>query len=83
LSNGSTGVFFNDSTKIILHPKSTLILIIIKYFSYFEYMERKQNDKQDIISQHTLSEYPKELKKKVTLLQHFKNYLEGDKFEPI
>eukprot|EP00828_Plagiopyla_frontata_P008236 TRINITY_DN1407_c0_g3_i2.p1 TRINITY_DN1407_c0_g3~~TRINITY_DN1407_c0_g3_i2.p1 ORF type:complete len:384 (+),score=53.97 TRINITY_DN1407_c0_g3_i2:341-1492(+) len=54
LSNGSTGVFFNDSTKIILHPKAT----------YFEYMERKQNDKQDIISQHTFSDYPKELKKK-------------------
>lgn len=31
LSNGSTGVFFNDSTKIILDSKS----------SYFEYMERK------------------------------------------
>jgi len=50
LSNGSTGVFFNDSTKIILHPKSTLILVLVKYFSYFEYMERKQNDRQDIIS---------------------------------
>ena len=59
---------------------------IIKYkqqISYFEYMERKQNDKQDIIAQYTFAEYPKELKKKVTLLQHFKNYLEGEKFEPI
>lgn len=27
---------------------------------------------------HTLSDYPKELQKKVTLLQHFRSYLEGD-----
>lgn len=35
LSNGSTGVFFNDSTKIVAHPK----------FLYFEYVERKYNDR--------------------------------------
>ena len=35
LSNGSTGVFFNDSTKIISNPK----------YAYFEYMERKFNDR--------------------------------------
>jgi polo-like kinase 1 len=35
LSNGSTGVFFNDSTKIVAHPK----------YTYFEYMERKYNDR--------------------------------------
>jgi polo-like kinase 1 len=35
LSNGSTGVFFNDSTKIILDSRST----------YFEYMERKSQEK--------------------------------------
>ena len=29
LSNGSSGVFFNDSTKIILEPSK-------KYFEYFE-----------------------------------------------
>ena len=40
LSNGSTGVFFNDSTKIVLHAKGT----------YFEYMERRPSDRQDIIS---------------------------------
>lgn len=35
LSNGATGVFFNDSTKIILNAKT----------DYFEYMERKGNDR--------------------------------------
>ncbi|CAD8127828.1 unnamed protein product [Paramecium sonneborni] len=68
LSNGATGVFFNDSTKIVLDTK-TLI---------FEYMERKGQDKQDICETHNLNDYPQELHKKVTLLQHFRSYLEGE-----
>ena len=68
LSNGYTGVFFNDSSKIIFNPKT----------SEFNYIERRVSDKQEVISSHTLTEYPKELQKKVTLLQHFKNYLEGE-----
>lgn len=68
LSNGFTGVFFNDSSKIILDPKT----------SNFNYIERRVSDKQEIINSHTLTNYPKELQKKVTLLQHFKSYLEGD-----
>lgn len=68
LSNGSTGVFFNDSSKIILNSKS----------NDFNYIERRASDKQEIITQHTLSNYPKEIQKKVTLLTHFKSYLEGD-----
>ncbi len=35
-------------------------------------------DKQEVIVTHTMTEYPKDLQKKVTLLQHFKNYLEGE-----
>jgi polo-like kinase 1 len=68
LSNGSTGVFFNDSTKIVLSPKGHL----------FNYIERRSSDRQDVVSSHSLTEYPKEMQKKVTLLQHFRSYLEGD-----
>lgn len=68
LSNGATGVFFNDSTKIVLSAAGHL----------FNYMERRSSDRQDMISSHSLTEYPKELQKKVTLLQHFRSYLEGD-----
>ena len=68
LSNGFTGVFFNDSSKIILDPKT----------NNFNYIERRMSDKQEIANSHTLSDYPKELQKKVTLLQHFRSYLEGD-----
>lgn len=67
LSNNSTGVFFNDSTKIILDPKG----------HQFDYLERKAAEKQDVMSAHTLTDYPKELQKKITLLQHFRSYLEG------
>ena len=66
LSNGSTGVFFNDSTKIVLEPSGHC----------FHYMERQGPDRQDVASPHTLTEYPKEMQKKVTLLQHFRSYLE-------
>ena len=71
LSNGATGVFFNDSTKIILHPKS----------ESFDYIERRQSDRQDVVQVYTLTEYPKEIQKKVTLLQHFRSYLEEEKAE--
>ena len=35
LSNGATGVFFNDSTKIILDPRG----------HHFDYLERRPSDK--------------------------------------
>ena len=57
LSNGFTGVFFNDSSKIILDPK----------MSNFNYIERRMSDKQEVAYSHTLSEYPKELQKKVRI----------------
>lgn len=58
LSNEATGVFFNDSTKIVLDPNGY----------HFDYMERRSSDRQDIGKEYTLTEYPKELQKKVTLL---------------
>jgi polo-like kinase 1 len=68
LSNGATGVYFNDSTKIILDPKAT----------YFEYFEKKGTDNQDVVCSYHLNNFPANLQKKVTLLQHFRSYLEGD-----
>ena len=68
LSNEATGVFFNDSTKIVLDPNG----------HHLDYMERRSSDRQDVPSSYTLTEYPKELQKKVTLLQHFWSYLEGN-----
>jgi polo-like kinase 1 len=67
LSNKATGVFFNDSTKIVLDPGA----------HHFDYYERRSSDKKDVGKEHTLTDYPKELAKKVTLLQHFRSYLES------
>ena len=67
LSNGNVGVFFNDCTKIIYDTKRDI----------FEYLERKNNDKTDVLTSWTVKMYPKELHKKVTLLLHFRSYLEG------
>jgi len=69
LSNGNVGVFFNDCTKIIYDARRDV----------FEYLERRNNDRQDIMTSWTLKVYPKDLHKKVTLLLHFRSYLEGIK----
>lgn len=44
LSNQSTGVFFNDATKIVLDPNSF----------HFDYMERRAVDRQDVGKEYTL-----------------------------
>ena len=67
LSNGNVGVFFNDCTKIIYDTKRDV----------FEYLERKNNEKVDLMQTWTIKIYPKDLHKKVTLLLHFRSYLEG------
>jgi polo-like kinase 1 len=41
-------------------------------------MERKNNERQDTVSNHNLENYPKDLSKKITLLQHFRTYLEAE-----
>jgi polo-like kinase 1 len=69
LNTGAAGVYFNDSTKIVLSPDGTI----------FQYIERRKSDSNfvtDASTQfHSLFAYPVELQKKVLLLKHFKNYL--------
>lgn len=61
LSNSATGVFFNDSTKIIVDPNG-------KNFYYYERKAVSTNEKQDVMQTYDLTDYPKDLQKKVTLL---------------
>eukprot|EP01138_Halocafeteria_seosinensis_P015469 gb/GECG01015787.1/.p1 GENE.gb/GECG01015787.1/~~gb/GECG01015787.1/.p1 ORF type:complete len:793 (+),score=102.09 gb/GECG01015787.1/:1-2379(+) len=75
LSNGSVGVFFNDTTKIILASNG-------ENFEYVERTPQKQTgerngDAKKSSARHaySLSNYPSTLKKKVTLLKHFKGFL--------
>lgn len=68
LSNGAIGVYFNDSTKIVLASDG----------ERFEYHERAVEGAEGALSHsqaHTLSSFPHDLTKKVTLLKHFRGYL--------
>jgi len=62
-NTGSAGVYFNDSTKIVLSADGTV----------FQYTESGRHNSAS--QTHLLSAYPFELKKKVTLLMHFANDL--------
>jgi polo-like kinase 1 len=64
LSNGSSGVYFNDSTKAILNSEQTS----------FDYIDRKNNN-STTKQTYSIENYPIALTKKVTLLKHFSNYL--------
>ncbi|CAK4692980.1 unnamed protein product [Aphanomyces euteiches] len=66
LSNQCTGVYFNDATKIISSS------------AMFGYIDRPKGEVEVPQVTHPLSHYPPELTKKVTLVGHFKEYMEGD-----
>jgi polo-like kinase 1 len=78
LNTGSAGVYFNDSTKIVLSADG----------STFMYVERRRKGSANglpvnaltVASEHvcqsySISSFPAELQKKVTLLRHFRTYL--------
>ena len=69
LSNGCSGVFFNDATKMLLETDGDSL-------GYIERMRRDDGSKYDVRKPNRLSSYPQELTKKVTLMEHFKNYLD-------
>ena len=84
MSNGSYGVLFNDSTKIITHPN----------LFHFDYIEKIRPGVQqpvqnaegmtEQITAYNFFDYPESINKKVVLLQHFKSYLDGNqKFKPL
>ena len=72
LNDGCSGVYFNDSTKTALEADGDT----------FQYIERRKTEDgscklrgETVVETHTLESYPETLKKKVTLLKHFRNYL--------
>ena len=64
LTNGSCGVYFNDSSK--------MVSITDGRFFYIDKIA-----KEDVYKKYSFTEYPQELKKKVSLFGHFKGYLYG------
>ena len=75
LSNGCYGVLFNDSSKLLLD----------KNCFDFEYLKReakKGGEYVDVRTCYSFADYPSEIKKKITLLIHFKTYIDGTRFGP-
>ena len=58
LTNGTTGVYFNDNTKILRNVDGVRI----------DYLERKTEDRTEALATFSTTDYPKELQKKVMLL---------------
>lgn len=68
LSDGAIGVYFNDSTKAVLNPDGRR----------FDYVTRRTQDKPEMMSTHSIDDFPEDLRKKVTLLRHFRGFLLGN-----
>lgn len=68
LSNGNYGVYFNDASKILLHAGSDVI----------DYVERRRLafGSYDDWQRFTWSDHGDALRKKVTLLRHFRQHLD-------
>ncbi|KAI9429133.1 kinase-like domain-containing protein [Lactarius indigo] len=67
LTDGSVGVHFNDST--------TLVLAADK--QHFDYISSRRQGTVYVRRNHTVADYPEELKSKVYLLKHFEGYIMG------
>ena len=67
LTNGTIGVYFNDSTKLLLDNDE-------KKFNYIY-----TKDKQEVINNYSYDSFPESINKKVSLLYHFKKYLKKEK----
>jgi hypothetical protein len=68
LSDGTIGVFFNDSSKILIRDEN--------FFFYIE--KKKDNNHHEQLIEYHLHNCPPELEKKAMLVNHFKSYL-GEK----
>ncbi|KAI0027458.1 kinase-like domain-containing protein, partial [Vararia minispora EC-137] len=67
LTNGAVGVYFRDSTSIILSADKV----------HFDFISTRKRGSQYQRKSYTISEYPEELKNKVYLLKYFENYIMG------
>ena len=61
LSNDAVGVYFNDGTKMIMDPNG----------HHIYYMEQLSEDRRDIGTEYTATNFPERLTGKVDELRHF------------
>jgi polo-like kinase 1 len=77
LNSGVTGAHFNDASKLIWDHETGRI----------DYIERKRSNGSSASFEertlYTIEEYPSALQKKVTLIKHFRTYLDKDQAKKI
>ncbi|KAJ3411523.1 Cell cycle serine/threonine-protein kinase cdc5/MSD2 [Chytridiales sp. JEL 0842] len=75
LRDGSIGVYFNDSTSILLAADNNHI----EYLYYDNVADSTKMHRRA----YTLANFPKDLQKKVTLLKHFGGYMQENLFKAV
>ncbi|KAI0075547.1 Pkinase-domain-containing protein [Panus rudis PR-1116 ss-1] len=65
LTDGSVGVHFNDSTSLVLGADK----------HHFDYITLRRQGTVYVRKNHTVTDYPSDLKSKVYLLKHFERYI--------
>ncbi|KAJ3060694.1 Cell cycle serine/threonine-protein kinase cdc5/MSD2 [Podochytrium sp. JEL0797] len=78
LQDGSIGVYFNDSTSILLAADE-------EHIEYLYYETGREGGAGTKMHRrpYTMSSHPEELKKKVTLLKHFGGYMQENLFKGV
>ena len=73
LTNGCMGVYFNDSTSMILAPNDMNV----------EYLEYARGTDKTVMNRHcyTMTTYPDTVQKKITLMKHFKSYMQENLYK--
>lgn len=74
LTNGCIGVYFNDSTSIIVAADEV----------HFEYLFWENGSDRTTMHRklYTIDSYPTELQKKVILMKHFRGYMQENLYKP-
>ncbi|KZT24843.1 Pkinase-domain-containing protein [Neolentinus lepideus HHB14362 ss-1] len=65
LTDGTVGVYFNDSTSLVLSPDK----------HHFDYVMSRRQGTVYVRKYYTVNDYPEDLKSKVYLLKHFEGYI--------
>ena len=70
LSNGCIGIYYNDSTKIVVDNEGK-----------FSYIKKRMNNHKASIENYTLSNHPEKLTKKVNILKQLMKNIETNEFQ--
>jgi len=73
LTNGAIGVSFNDGTKLVVSPSEKNVYYIV----------RRDTDKKEIVSIHTLQNYPGDIHKKILVYNKFKEHFKMNKVDHV